>query len=144
MLAVAIFLSLRHWIDRKREKIQDIDIVRTDVDNGDAHLGFWVQKNDSALILLRFKRDSSFYYNVIISSAKDTSLFTGKYYIMPAIVNNNGLQCPRLIAVSNEGDTIINHFIQMTRATKKNVDILSFRTANNIDSPSILFYRVKQ
>jgi hypothetical protein len=144
ILAVAIFLSLRHWIDRKREKIQDIDIVRTDVDNGDAHLGSWAQKNNSALILLRFKRDSSFYYSVITSSAKDTSRFTGKYYIIPSIVTNNGLQYPRMIAVSNEGDTIINHFIQMTRATKKNLDMLSFKTTNSVDSPSMLFYRIKQ
>lgn len=144
ILAVAIFLSLRHWADRKREKIQGIDIVRADVDNGDAHLGSWAQKNDSALILLRFKRDSSFYYKLITLPKKDTFYFTGHYQIMPAVATTTGLQYPCLVAVSNEGDTIINHFIQISRATKKNVDILSFKTVNSTDSPSMLFYRVKQ
>lgn len=143
ILVVAVFLSIRYWIDRRRGKFQDIDIVRADLDNGDSHLGSWAQKNDNSLLLLRFKRDGSFFYSVVIYPAKDTLKYTGYYKITQSVVNNNALQYPQMLAISNKGDTIINHFMQIKRATKKNVDILSLKTGNN-DDAAMLFYRIKQ
>ncbi len=143
IIAVAVFLSIRHWLDRKREKNQDIDIVRADLGKGDSHLGSWAQKNDSTLLLLRFKRDGSFFYMVVTYPQKDSLKYTGNYKIMPSIVNNTGLRYPRMIAISNLGDTIINHFLEIKRATKQNVDILRFKTGINSEE-AMLFYRIKQ
>lgn len=144
ILAVAVFLAVRHWLDRKREKIQGIDIVRADMDEGDSHLGSWAQKNDSALLLLRLQRNGSFSYRVVKYPKNDTLKYNGQYQLLPPVVTNNGLQYPLLIAISTNGDTIINHFIQITRATKKNIDILSLEKKYIPGSPAILFYRIKQ
>ncbi|MBX2934696.1 MAG: hypothetical protein KF825_10645 [Ferruginibacter sp.] len=144
ILAVAAFLAVRHWLDREREKIQDIDIVRADMDEGDPHLGSWAQKNDSALLLLRLQRDGNFSYRMVTYPKNDTLKYNGQYRLLPPAVTNNGLQYPHLIAISTKGDTIINHFIQITRATKKNIDILSLEKNNIPGSPAILFYRIKQ
>lgn len=138
------FLSVRHWVDRKRESIQDIDIVRTDIDEGDAHLGSWAQKNDNALLLLRLVRDGSFHYQVISHSGKDTLTYTGHYEILPFVSSNSGLSLPRLVAVSDKGDTIINHFIELTHATSRDVDVLKLNANDDPDAPAMLFYRVKQ
>ncbi|MBS1754964.1 MAG: hypothetical protein KF741_02820 [Ferruginibacter sp.] len=144
ILAVAVFLAVRHWLDREREKTQGIDIVRADMDEGDSHLGSWAQKNDSTLLLLRLQRDGNFNYRVVTYPKNDTLKYTGQYRLLPSVVTNNGLQYPHLIAISTKGDTIINHFIQITRATKKNIDILSLAKNNIPGSPAILFYRIKQ
>jgi hypothetical protein len=144
ILAGIVFLSVRRWTDRKREKIQDIDIVRQDIDEGDAQLGLWAQKNDSALLSLRLKRDGSFDYQVVAYPVKDTLRYTGSYQIVSSVVSNSRLTYPRLIAVSAHGDTVINHFIQLTRATRKDVDVLSLKTSNEPDAPAMLFYRIKQ
>ncbi|HTE29845.1 MAG TPA: hypothetical protein VK666_05690 [Chryseolinea sp.] len=144
ILAGIVFLSVRHWLDRKREKIQDIDIVRGDIDEGDSQLGLWAQKNDSALLMVRLRRDGSFDYQVVAYPVKDTLRYTGRYRILPSFVSNSRVSYPRLIAVSANGDTLINHFIQLTRAIKRNVDVLSLKANNDPDAPAILFYRIKQ
>lgn len=144
IISVAAFLTIRQWLDRKRGKTQDIDIVRADADDSDSHLGSWAQKNDSALLMLRFKREDSFLYTLVSYPSNDTLKYIGYYKVMPSIVNDKGLQYPHMIAISNKGDTIINHFIQMQRATKRNVDILSLKTDNGPDAKSMLFYRIEQ
>ena len=144
ILAGIVFLSVRRWIDRKREKIQDMDIVRKDIDEGDSQLGLWAQKNDSALLSLRLKRDGSFDYQAVAYPVKDTLRYTGRYRIISSFVSNSRLTYSRLIAVSAHGDTIINHFIQLTRATTRDVDILSLKANNDPDAPAMLFYRIKQ
>lgn len=143
LLCVAAFLMLRHWLDRKREQIQDIDIVRPDIYEDDAHLGTWAQKNDDTLITFRLKRDGSFSYGVAKVASKDSVKYAGKYLLMSAVADD-GLQYPRLVAVSDHGDTVINHFIQMAHATKRNVDILILKTDSYSSDTAIRFYRVKQ
>jgi hypothetical protein len=144
LLTIAAFLMLRHWLDRNREKIQDIDIVRPDMYEDDAHLGTWAQKNGSILITFRLKRDDCFNYEIDNAASKKTIKYTGKYLIMPGAITNDGLQFSRLVAVSDKGDTIINNIIKMTRATKQNVDVLSLNTDSNSSSAAMLFYRLKQ
>ncbi len=144
LLFVAAFLMLRHWLDGKREKIQDIDIVRPDMHEDDAHLGTWAQKNGNLLISLRLKRDGNFSYEVDKGISKDTIKYAGTYIIMPAVSDNYGMYYSRLVAVSDKGDTIINTFIQTTHATKRDVDVLSLKADTRSDSAAMLFYRIKQ
>ncbi|MGG9964807.1 hypothetical protein [Ferruginibacter sp. SUN106] len=140
LLTVAAFLMLRHWLDRKREKIQDIDIVRADMYEGDSHLGTWAQKNGNVLVTFRLKRDGNFNYEVDEGTSKDTVRYAGKYLLLPAS-GKDGWDYVRLVAVSDKGDTIINHFIETTHATKRDVDVLSLKTDT---TAAMLFYRVKQ
>ncbi|GAB2808802.1 hypothetical protein GCM10027043_04980 [Ferruginibacter profundus] len=131
-------------MDRKREKIQDIDIVRSDMYDGDSHLGTWAQKNGNVLVTFRLKRDGNFSYEIDEGTSKDPVKYAGKYIIQDAVAGNDSWQYSRLVAVSDKGDTIINHFIETTYATKRNVDVLSLKANTNSDSTTMLFYRVKQ
>jgi len=74
VVALVVFLAIRKWIDRIRERVEDTEIVRDDMDEGDAHLGFWAQKNANALIQIRLKRDGTFKYEVIEYPINDTIL----------------------------------------------------------------------
>ncbi len=141
-IVVAAFLGIRKWVDLKREKAQDIEIVRADLDEGDAHLGSWAQKNGNALVQLRFKRNGSFIYETVGYPANDTVRYSGKHQII-ATATNMGVY-PRLVAVSDNGDTIIHHYVYLTRAATKNIDILNLSKDNNIDTAVIQFYRIKQ
>jgi len=142
-LGVLVFLGIRKWLDRTREKVQDVEIVRSDLDEGDAHIGVWAQKNKDALVQLCFKRDGSFIYEAVSYPAKDTTRYLGKHQIIPAI-GYNGSPYPRLVAVSNEGDTIINQYVYLTRAATKNVNMLGLANDNSPNAGARMFYRIKQ
>jgi hypothetical protein len=142
VVAVGAFLGIRKWLDLNREKILDTEIIREDMDEGDAHLGRWARKNEDALIQFRLARDGRFSYEAVEYPEKDTIRHAGWHQIIPSI-GYQGEQYPRLVAVSDKGDTIINHSVYLTRATIKNVDILGLKKDNQIDTPSILFYRIK-
>lgn len=144
LLTVAAFLMLRHWFDRKREKIQDIDIVRPDMYEGDSHLGTWAQKHGDTLITFRLKRDGNFSYEVAEGRSKDRVIYAGKYLLMSGVPGKDGFDYFRLVAVSDKGDTIINHFIETTHATKRNADVLSLKADSSPGTAAMLFYRVKQ
>lgn len=144
ILAVAIFLAVRYWLDRKREAIQQIDIVRKDLDLGDSHLGSWAMKNDTTLTIVRFRRDGFFSCQHISYLTKDTIKEQGRFSIITSYVDEKGLHYPRIIAISDQGDTLFNHFLHITRATKKNVDILVLQPNENTDSLKAVFYRIKQ
>ena len=132
------FLGIRKWFDRKREKFQDTEIIRADMDEGDAHLGRWARINEEVLIQFRLKRDGRFSYEVVEYPEMDTLRHIGRHQIIP-----DGEQYPRLVAVSDNGDTLINHRIFLTRATKKDVDILALKKDNQIDTPALLLYRIE-
>ncbi len=119
-----------------------MEIVREDMDEGDAHLGRWAQKNKDALIEFRLKRDGSFSYEVVEYPGNDTIRYIGSHHLK-MVVGYNGEQYPRLVAVSDKGDTIINHSVYLTRATKKDVDILGLKKDNKMNTPAQLFYRIK-
>ncbi|HNT49426.1 MAG TPA: hypothetical protein PLM56_06120 [Cyclobacteriaceae bacterium] len=137
VVALVVFLAIRKWIDRIRERVEDTEIVRDDMDEGDAHLGFWAQKNANALIQIRLKRDGTFKYEVIEYPINDTIRHIGQYQIYNE-------EQPRLMALSNTGDTIINHYVYLMRATKRNVDILGLKESTQVDAGAMLFYRIKQ
>ena len=139
---VAAFLGIRKWLDRNSERLLDTEIIREDIDEGDAHLGRWARKNEDALIQFRLKRDGRFSYEVVEYLEGDTIRHVGWHQIIPA-VGHPGEPYPRLVAVSDKGDTIINHSVYLTRATIRNVDILGLKKDNQIDTPAILFYRIK-
>jgi hypothetical protein len=141
-MVVAAFLGVRKWLDRAREELDDTEFIRDDLDEGDAHLGRWAQKNEHALIQFRLKRDGRFNYEVIESSTADTIRHTGWHQILRS-VDVHGKQYPRLFALSDNGDTILNHSVCLTRATIKNVDILELKKDNQPDTRAILFYRIK-
>lgn len=119
-----------------------MEIVREDMDEGDAHLGRWAQKNKDVLIEFRLKRDGRFSYEVVEYPGNDSIRYTGSHHLKLA-VGYNGEQYPRLVAVSDKRDTIINHSVYLTRATKKDVDILGLKKDNQINTPALLFYRIK-
>lgn len=141
-MIVAAFLGIRKWLDRNREELQDTEIIREDMDEGDAYLGRWARKNEDALIQFRLRRDGRFSYEVVEYAERDTIRHIGRHQIIPA-VGYHGERYPRLVAVSDNGDTIINHSVYLTRATIRNVDILGLKKDNQIDTPAILFYRIK-
>jgi len=142
VVAMGVFLGIRKWFDRKREKLQDMEIIREDMDVGDAHLGHWAQKNEEALIQFRLKRDGRFTYEVVEYLEMDTLRHVGWHQIM-SVNDSNGEQYPRLVAVSDNGDTIINHRVYLIQATKKNVNILELKKENQVDTPAILLYRIR-
>jgi hypothetical protein len=142
LFLVAAFLGIRKWLDRTREKLQDTEIIRDDLDEGDAHLGCWAQQNEEAWIQFRLKPDGGFSYEVVQYPGNDTIRHAGWHQVI-ATIGYHGEHYPRLVAVSNDGDTIINHYVYLTRATKKNVAILGLKKDNLTDTPSLLFYRIK-
>lgn len=141
--AVLAFLGIRKWLDRNREKVQDVEIIRSGLDEGDAHLGVWAQKNTDALVQLRLKRDGSFTYEVVSYPANDTIRYSGKHQIIPT-TGYNGNPYPRLVAVSKQGDTVINHYVYLTHAVTKNVDMLGLANDNSPDAGAMMYYRIKQ
>ncbi len=141
-IGVAAFLGIRHWLDRKREKAQDVEIIRADWEEGDAHLGSWAQKNREVFIQFRLKRDGSFSYETVTYPANDTVRYSGQYQVV-SVSGSNGAY-PRLIAISDKGDTIIHHYVYLNRAAKQNVDVLNLAKDNSIDATVIQFYRIKQ
>lgn len=141
-IGVTAFLGIRHWLDRKREQAQDVEIIRSDMDAGDAHLGSWAQKNANALIRFRLRREGGFSYEAIIYAANDTIRYSGRYQII-ATPGQHGTY-PRLVAVSSEGDTVINQYVYLSRAVKQNVDILNLAKDNSPDAEAMQFYRIQQ
>ncbi len=133
-LVVAIFLSVRECYDRVSEDVHDQEIIREDLGDNDAHLGSWGQANKNAIIQFRLKRDGRFNYEVVTRPDNDTIRHTGLYNI------NSDL---KLVAVSDNGDTIINHGVYLTRSANGKVDVMNL-TQNNADTAAMLFYRIKQ
>lgn len=133
-LVVAIFLSVREWFDRVQEDVRDQEIIREDLGGNDAHLGSWGQANKNAIIQFRLKRDGRFNYEVVTRPDNDTIRHAGWYNI------NSDF---KLVAVSDNGDTIINHGVYLTQSANGKVDVMNL-VQNNDDTAAMLFYRLKQ
>ena len=75
---MAAFLGIRKLLDRSRERLGDMEIVREDMDEDDLHLGHWAQKNGNVLIQFRLKRDGRCNYDDIDLRKKDTVKHAGR------------------------------------------------------------------
>lgn len=138
------YLGLRHWIDRKTEAKQDTEIIR----EGEEILGSWGQRSDKSLIRFRLRRDGTFTYKLVQYPVQDTTIITGKYGVATAAGNLKTGDYPRLIAVSDQGDTIINHYIAYLTpydavALDKGYDKLILNSGGRLDTTGLVFYRIK-
>jgi len=145
LIAGGSYLAIRQWIDRRTEKKQDTEIVR----EGEEMLGSWGQKSASSLIRFRLRRDGTFTYKLVQYPQSDTVVINGTYGIATSAGSKSGGDYPRLIAVSDKGDTIINHFIAYltpydAAALDKGYDKMILNAGGRLDTTGLVFYRIKE
>lgn len=138
------YLGLRNWLDRRTEKRQDTEIIR----EGEEILGSWGQKSANSLIRFRLRRDGTFTYKLVQYPLSDTVTINGRYGIAAATSQQKTGDYPRLVAVSDKGDTIINHYIAYltpydAAALDKGYDKLILNSGGRLDTAGLVFYRIK-
>src|SRR5688572_29475981 len=106
-LVVALFLLLRNFFDEKVENAMDIEVVR----DGEEHLGNWASKTNESLIHFRLRRDQRFTWKLVKYPKGDTVTIEGKYDIIGPGADRTTEYYPRIIAVDEKNDTLINFFI---------------------------------
>ncbi len=144
-LAVAAFLVLRKWFDRKKEKSQDMEIVR----EGEEHLGSWAHKSPGALIQFRLHRDGKFSYSIVEYPKSDTIKVKGRYRIIGAVAGRSANYYPRLVAIDEKNDTLFNYFIAYitpydAHALDNGYDKMVLNPKGIYDTVGYTFYRIKQ
>lgn len=77
-ILVAIFLTIRTWLDRTREKTFDMELVR----EGEEYLGQWSGRTADTFVHIRLKRDGSFISKSVRNGYADTIHTNGKYEIV--------------------------------------------------------------
>ena len=140
---VAIFLAVRSWWDARREKALDIEVVRED----EEFLGTWGIKSKEALILLRLRRDETFVYKQVNYPLTDTFVRKGHFTIEGPGLGRSTIDYPRLIVITDDHDTLFNHFIAYItpyNSTVDKVDRLVLNQHSIYDTLSTTFYRIKQ
>lgn len=142
-IIVALFLVIRSWIDRKRERLYDIEIVR----QGEEFLGSWASRSAGSFVYFRLRRDGGFESKRVANSDGDTVYTSGRYSIESAEYNRSTDHYPRLIVVNQNKDTLFNYFIAYvtpydTKADKTDRMVLS--PSGIYDTISYVFYRIKQ
>ncbi|MBN8865078.1 MAG: hypothetical protein J0H92_17015 [Sphingobacteriales bacterium] len=138
------YLGFRNWLDRRTEKKQNTEIIR----EGEEILGSWGQKSASSLIRFRLRRDGTFTYKMVQYPVSDTVTINGRYGISSANGHVKTSDYPRLIAVSDNGDTIINHFIAYltpydAAALDQGYDKMILNAGGRLDTAGLVFYRIK-
>ena len=140
---VAAYLGIRKFIDRKKEKANDTEIVR----ENEEYLGTWASKSDSSLIKFRLHRDGKLTYDIVHYPGKDTTTIHGKYEYVGAVGGNDVKYFPRLYTFAENGDTIFNYYVRyLTKydMTIDKVDKLILSPNSVFDTLAFTFYRVKQ
>lgn len=135
------YLTIRGWLDRRKEKAHNIEIVR----ENEEYLGSWAYKSPDLLIQFRLQRDKKFTYILVNYHKKDTITITGQYEIAD---NRNIINYPRLIAISDKSDTLFNHFIAYITpndafASDAGYDKMVLHENGIYDTVAYTFYRVK-
>lgn len=138
------YLGLRYWLDRRTEKNQDTEIIR----EGEEMLGSWGQKSARNLVRFRLRRDGTFTYKLVQYPLPDTITINGRYGIASANGHAKTGDYPRLIAVSDKGDTIINHYIAYLTpydavALDQGYDKMILNAGGRLDTAGLVFYRLK-
>lgn len=138
------YLGIRKWTDRRTEQNQDTEIVR----ENEEHLGSWAQKSDGRFIRFRLQRDGRFLYKLVQYPGGDTTTINGSYAIVTVPGNSRTDPYPRLIAVSDQGDTIINHYIVYITpydavALDEGYDKLILNAGGRFDTTGLVFFRIK-
>ncbi|MFT3677582.1 MAG: hypothetical protein QM781_16955 [Chitinophagaceae bacterium] len=144
LIAGGGYLAIRQWIDRRTEKKQDTEIVR----EGEEILGSWGQKSARSLIRFRLRRNGTFTYKLVQYPLSDTVTISGRYGIASANGHTKTGDYPRLIAVSDKGDTIINHYIAYltpydAAALDQGYDKMILNAGGRLDTAGLVFYRIK-
>ena len=142
-LAAATYLVVREWVDRKKEKALDMEIVRAD----EEHLGSWAHKSPEVLIRFRLHRDGKFTYSSVEYPHGDSTALKGKYEIIGVVGDRSADYYPRLVAVSDKNDTVFNHLIAYITPYDTKVSTLDKMILNRnsvYDTLGYTFYRVSQ
>jgi hypothetical protein len=140
---VACYLQFRQWIDVKREKEFEMEVVR----EGEEHLGSWATKSGNTITFFRLHRNGNFTMKQVQSQHTDTLTTNGRYDIIDAGKGLSENYYPRLIAVGEKNDTFFNYFIAYTTPydTKtEKVDKMVLNQNSVYDTVSQTFYRIKQ
>lgn len=145
LIAGGGYLAIRQWMDRRTEKKQDTEIIR----EGEEILGSWGQKSANNLIRFRLRRDGTFTYKLVHYPQSDTVVVNGAYEIATSAGSRSSGDYPRLIAVSNKGDTVINHFIAYltpydAAALDQGYDKMILNAGGRLDTAGLVFYRIKE
>ncbi|MCF3110828.1 hypothetical protein LL912_18735 [Niabella sp. CC-SYL272] len=144
LVTVGGYLGIRKWADRRTERNQDTEIVR----ENEEYLGSWAQKSDGSFIRFRLQRDGGFLYKLVQYPGRDTTTINGSYAIVTVSGNSSTDQYPRLIAVSDQGDTIINHYIAYITpydvvALDGGYDKMVLNPGGRLDTTGLAFFRIK-
>lgn len=143
LVIVGGFLTIRKWVDRKVEKANDMEVVR----EGEEYLGSWASKSATGLVQFRLRRNGEINYTVTTYPQSDTVKINGKYEILTAPGGRNVQYYPRLLAISDKGDTIFNYFIAYITSygsTVDKTDKMILNRNNRYDTTGYIFYRIKQ
>lgn len=138
------YLGIRKWMDRRIEQKQDAEIVR----ENEEYLGSWAQKSGGRLIRFRLQRNGRFLYQLVPGPARDTIIINGNYEIAASSANIRTDHYPRLVAISDLGDTIINHYIAYitpynAHALDQGYDKIVLNPGGRSDTAGLVFFRTK-
>ena len=141
-IAVGIFLWIRSWVDEKREKAFDVEVVR----DGEEHLGIWGRKTNRSLTYFRLHRDGQITWTMVRYPGEDTVVMKGTYDIIGVAEGRTTEYYPKIIAVDEKHDTILNSFFAYvtpydTRTEK--IDRLVLSSNSIYDTASYTFYRIE-
>lgn len=137
-----LYLLLREWVDRKKEKALEMEVVR----EAEGHLGSWASKTKEALITLRLRRTGEFSYKFLQYPGLDTIKTMGSYDIIGAGEGRSTDYYPRLVAVNEKNDTLFNFFIAYITpydSKTEKVDRMILNPNSIYDTVSYTFYRIK-
>ncbi|MCU0388838.1 MAG: hypothetical protein MUE71_09560 [Chitinophagaceae bacterium] len=143
VIAVAIFLFLQKQYDLYCERKSGKEMVRED----EEHLGMWGSRSAEALILLRLRRDQRFEYKMVRRGQSDTSRVTGRYGIEGPGNGRSPAFYPRLIAINEKRDTVLNYYIEYITpydATIDKTDRMVLKQTSLYDTLSYTFFRILQ
>jgi hypothetical protein len=142
-IAASAYLLIRSWVDAREEKKKDIEIPR----DGEEYLGSWANKNKKALIQFRLQRNRQFTHKMVEYPGNDTILIQGNYDIIGLNGQRRPDKYPRLIALNEKKDTILNMFIAYITPYDSKVEKIDrmVLSPNGIyDTINYTFYRIKQ
>ncbi len=139
------YLTLRQWLDRKKEKAQDIEIIR----ENEEYLGSWASKSLESLIKFRLHRDGKFTYKMVDYNRADSTTITGRYEVIGTAGGNDPVYYPRLIAIDDKNDTVFNYFLAYVTpydsyATNRGYDKMILNPHGSYDTVAYTFFRIEE
>ena len=141
-LIIGLFLWIRKCVDRGVERITGEEIIR----EGDELFGTWASKTNEGMLQFHLKRYGSLSYMLINLATNDTNKSTGHYSVLNNRTASPGY-FPRICAISDNGDTLMNYYIQYVtpyNSTIDKYDRLILSPHSMYDTVAWKFYRLKK